>query len=99
MKPRVVYASSMSSSAAPMNGNWKWWSITQIESKPDWSAVRAISASLGPSSAGPPAQVKYGICSPIFISSSSVHSLGEAQRAGSQHKLGYHLQHLRRASD
>src|SRR2546425_5130166 len=43
------------------------WSITQIESKPAWSAVRAISPSVLPSLAGPPGQVKSAMSNPIFM--------------------------------
>ena len=58
MKPSVVYASSMSSSASPSPGSWKKWSMTQMELKPASSAVRTTSASREPSSGGPPGQVK-----------------------------------------
>src|SRR6266705_1600350 len=43
------------------------WSITQMESKPAWSAVRAMSASVLPSLAGPAGQVKSAMSSPIFM--------------------------------
>ena len=46
---------------------WKKWSMTQMLEKPASSAVRAISASLPPSSLGPAGKVKFGICSPIFM--------------------------------
>src|SRR5574341_1924333 len=85
-KPRVVYASSMSRSAAPTGGIWKKWSITQMESYPASSAARAISASFAPSCAGPPGQVKYGICSPNFMT-----------RTFLQNNLRYRLQQLRRS--
>src|ERR1700694_3075365 len=42
------------------------WSITQMESKPACSAVRAISPSVLPSLAGPAGHVKSAIDSPIF---------------------------------
>src|SRR2546430_15775086 len=43
------------------------WSITQIESKPASSAVRAMSASVLPSLAGPAGQVKSAMSSPSFM--------------------------------
>src|SRR4029077_14282816 len=43
------------------------WSITQMESNPAWSAVRAIWPSVLPSLAGPIGQVKSAISSPSFI--------------------------------
>src|SRR6266513_549397 len=46
------------------------WSITQMESKPAWSAVRAMSASVLPSLAGPAGQVKSAMSSPSFMASS-----------------------------
>src|SRR5947209_5668489 len=41
--------------------------MTQIESKPTWSAVRTTRASVGPSAADPPGQVKLLIWRPILV--------------------------------
>ena len=66
-KPSVVYASSMSCSLGPTARIWKKWSITATESKPAWSAVRAMVARSEPSAAGPFGHVKSGICKPSFM--------------------------------
>ena len=54
----------MSSHAGPICGIWRKWSITHSVSKPASSAASAMSRSRSPSSAGPPGQVKRGICNP-----------------------------------
>src|SRR4030081_3124124 len=55
------------------------WSITQMESKPTSSAVRAMSARVLPSFAGPLGQVKSAMSSPSFMASPqgriAVHSM------------------------
>ena len=70
MKPSAVWPSSIGASGGPPPRIWKKWSMTQIESKPTSSAVRATRASVGPMAAAPPGQVKLLIWRPNFISTS-----------------------------
>ena len=56
----------MGSVTGPTPRIWKKWSMTQIESNPASSAVRAILARVGPMASGPPGQVKELIWSPSF---------------------------------
>ena len=58
--------SSIGSSSRPTPRIWKKWSMTQIESKPTSSAVRATRARVGPIAAAPPGQVNELICRPNF---------------------------------
>ena len=64
MKPSAVLPSSIGASGGPPVRIWKKWSMTQIESKPTSSAVRATRARVGPMAAAPPGQVKLLIWSP-----------------------------------
>src|SRR6202142_78970 len=66
-KPRGVQPSSIGSVTGPTPRIWKKWSISQIESKPASSAVRAIRPRVGAIAAVPPGQVNESIWRPIFI--------------------------------
>src|ERR1039457_1629106 len=66
-KPSVVQPSSIGSVTGPTPRIWKKWSISQIESKPASSAVRAIRPRVGAIAAVPPGQVNESIWRPIFI--------------------------------
>ena len=63
-KARVVQLSSMSSQCGPTGGICRKWSITQMLVKPASSAVTASSDSRSRVSAGPPGNMKRGICRP-----------------------------------
>src|SRR5919204_2887726 len=54
--------------------------MTPTHSKPASSAVRATSASVGPSFAGPPGHVKSGIWRPIFIVITTLQAHGKRAR-------------------
>ncbi len=81
MKPRVVYASSMSFSVGPTAPIWKKWSITAMESKPAWSPARTTAARSAPSADAPFGQVKSGICSPSFMLPDRIPGVAPGQKS------------------
>ncbi len=83
MNPSVVQPSSIGSSAGPIPRIWKKWSITQRESNPASSALRAIRASVGPMAGVPPAQLKRLIWRPIFMGRSPLRCEPDGVASGS----------------